>query len=89
MKDEEESESEDSVNMARHVRQDNITNQRLRQKNVAQQQDNQARKKSQNELHAKKLEELKERFERGDIQGSVKKDKVKRMGDIQSYSNDK
>jgi nucleosome binding factor SPN SPT16 subunit len=37
-------------------------------------------------LQAKKLEELKKRFARNEIQGTTKKDKVKKMGEIQSYS---
>lgn len=81
--------SEDSRNMARNVSQGHIQNQRLRQKNIDQHVDQEARKKSQDELQLKKLEELKARYERNEIQGSVKKEKVKKMGEIQAYQAEK
>jgi len=45
------------------------------------------RKQSQAELQEQKLEELKQRFARNEIQGTAKKEKVKRMGEIESFKS--
>lgn len=90
MNEESKSDSdEDSQNMARNVNHNQITNQRLRSKNVAQHQDQEQRKQSQEELQDKKLEELTARFQRNEIQGTTKKEKVKKMGDVQSYQSER
>ena len=68
--DEEESKSvsrEDSVNMGRNVDKGRIQSTRLRSKNVEQRVDNEQRKKSQEELHEKKIKELQQRFDRNEI----------------------
>ncbi len=40
-------------------------------------------------MQDKKLEELKKRFARNEIIGSAKKERVKKMEDIQSYQNER
>jgi hypothetical protein len=68
--DDEESKSvsrEDSVNMGRNVDKGRIQSTRLRSKNVEQRVDNEQRKKSQEELHEKKIKELQQRFDRNEI----------------------
>ena len=79
--------SEDSANMGRNVEKGRIQSTRLRSKNLEQRVDNEQRKRSQEELHEKKIKELQQRFDRNEIQGSAKKEKVKKMDEIQSYSN--
>jgi hypothetical protein len=59
--------SEDSVNMGRNVDKGRIQSSRLRSKNVEQRVDNEQRQKSQEELHEKKIKELKKRVERNEI----------------------
>jgi hypothetical protein len=59
--------SEDSVNMGRNVDKGKIQSSRLRSKNVEQRVDNEQRQKSQEELHEKKIKELKKRVERNEI----------------------
>lgn len=58
---------------------------RLRQKNVSQHNNEEARKKSQEQLVKKKLKELKERYDNGLIVTATKKEKVKKMENINSY----
>jgi len=68
--DDEESKSvsrEDSVNMGRNVDKGRIQSTRLRSKNLEQRVDNEQRKKSQEELHEKKIKELQQRFDRNEI----------------------
>jgi hypothetical protein len=74
--------SEDSGNMGRNVDKGRIQSTRLRSKNLEQRVDNEQRKKSQEELHEKKTKELQQRFDRNEIQGSAKKEKVKKMDEI-------
>lgn len=81
--------SEDSVNMGRNVNLNQIQSTRLREKNIAQKVDNDERKRSQEELQDEKLKELQKRFERNEIQGTAKKEKVKKMDEIQSYKTEK
>jgi hypothetical protein len=68
--DDEESKSvsrEDSVNMGRNVDKGRIQSTRLRSKNLEQRVDNEQRKKSQEELHEKKIKELQQRSDRNEI----------------------
>jgi hypothetical protein len=67
---------------ARAARTDLIQQTRLRQKNVDQHINDEQRKKSQEELLDKKLEQLKRRFENGEIVQTSKKEIVKKMGQI-------
>ena len=66
----------------RPARTDLIQETRLRQKNVVQHINDEQRKKSQEELLDRKLEELKKRFENGEIVHTSKKEVVKKMGQI-------
>jgi len=72
----------------RSAKKDLITESRLRSKNVNDHKESEQRKKSQEQLLNKKLEELKERFENGEITTTVKKEKVRKAENIQSYQNE-
>jgi hypothetical protein len=66
-----------------------IQSSRLRAKNMNQQRNEEARKRSQQELQEDKLKELQKRFERNEIQCATKKEKVKKMGLIEAYKNER
>ena len=66
----------------KQAKKDLILNQRLRTKNQQEHQNTEARKQSQDELQKKKVEELRRRFENGEILNTTKKTKVKKMDQI-------
>ncbi len=62
---------------------------RLRSRGNQQVEDNEDRKKMQQELVQKKLDELKIRFENAEIQTTQKKEKTKDMSKIEAYKSEK
>ena len=84
-----QSSEDDSVNMGRHVDANQIKSTRLRSKNFEVKKEQESRQKSQSELQDRKVEELRKRWDRGEIQSGTKKEKVKKMEDIQAYTNER
>lgn len=59
-----------------------ILGSRLRNKNSVVRVDHEARKKKQEQLLERKLDELKKRYDKGEITTTQKKEKVKKMDNI-------